>query len=348
MPTSARLGSSALRQWCHAFLHGTDAGLPLVKLFAQQAKSGPSSGRAVAGRVAERMRDGDTLADSLAPDRAAFPALFVELLSVGEETGRLSEAFTALVAHFEQAIIARRTFLTAIVWPAISLAGAILTIALMLLVLGLLAPAGTKAFDPIGLGLTGPTGALVWLMVSCSSVAAIVGIVIYVTRSDDLCSKAEAQSLSIPGLGACARALALARFATAYAMTSHAGMRADRGVTFALRAAANTAYARYAPSAGKQLRGGRTVAETLTDAPPGLFPEQFLDSVETGEVTGRVAEVMEREARNYQEEAARRTKTLASAAGFGVYALVALLTIAMILRMVMAIAGVYDDAMKGL
>ena len=348
MATPSRLGSSALRQWCHAFLHGTEAGLPLVKLFRQQAKSGPAAGRAVARRVADRMQKGDTLAASLAPDRTAFPALFVEMVAVGEETGRIGEAFAALLAHFEQAIVARRAFLTAIIWPAISLVGAILVVALMLLILGLLAPVGGKAFDPLGLGLTGPVGALVWLSVSSGAVAGVILIGVYVTRSEELRTKAEAAALQFPGVAGCARAFALARFATAYGMTSHAGMRADKGVSFALRAASNTAYARYALPAGRQLRAGRKVAETLHDAPVGLFPDSFLDAVETGETTGNIAEVMEREAKHYQEDAARRSKVLATSAGFAVYALVALLVIALIARIVMSIGGVYADAMKGL
>ena len=348
MATPARLGPSTLRQWCHAFVHGTEAGLPLVKLFRQQAKSGPSSGRKTAGRIADRLHKGDSLADSLAPERAAFPALFVELASVGEESGRLGEAFAVLTAHFEQSIAARRVFLVAIVWPAISLAGAILIVALMLLILGLLAPVGGKAFDPLGLGLVGPTGALIWLFLSCGSVATLVFIVRTVVTSDDLRSQAEAHALTFPGLRGCVQALALSRFATAYAMTTHAGMRADKGISFALRAAANRAYSRFAPDAGKQLRAGRKVAETLGAAPPGLFPDNFLDTVETGETTGRIAEVMEREASHYQQEAARRTKILAGLAGVAVYGMVALLVIVLIFRIAMSIGGMYDDAMKGL
>ena len=348
MATPARLGPSTLRQWCNAFVHGTEAGLPLVKLFRQQAKSGPTSGRATAGRIADRLHAGDSLADALAPERAAFPALFVELAGVGEESGRLGEAFAALTAHFEQAIAARRVFLAAIVWPAISLAGAILVVALMLLVLGLIAPAGGKAFDPLGLGLVGPTGALVWLALSCGGVATAVFAVRTVLASDDLRSQAEAHALTVPGLGGCVQALALARFATAYAMTTHAGMRADKGVSSALRAASNRAYGRFAPDAGKQLRAGRKVAETLADAPPGLFPDSFLDTIETGETTGRIAEVMEREAAHYQQEAARRTKILAGLAGVAVYGMVALMVIVLIFRIAMSISAVYDDAMKGL
>jgi type IV pilus assembly protein PilC len=69
--------------WCRALRHGLSAGLSPVRVFRQQAKSGPSKLRAVADRIADRMETGESLQDSLKPEAARFPPIFVEMTNVG-------------------------------------------------------------------------------------------------------------------------------------------------------------------------------------------------------------------------------------------------------------------------
>ena len=129
--------------------HGLDAGLSPVRVFRHQSASGPRDGRALAATLADRLAAGESLEDALAPDRSRFPLLFVELIAVGEQTGRLAETFRALESYFDTVRSARRDFGKAMIWSAIMGVAAVLTVALMLLVLGLIAPAGGQAFDPL-------------------------------------------------------------------------------------------------------------------------------------------------------------------------------------------------------
>ena len=90
------------------------------------------------------------------------------------------------------------------------------------------------------------------------------------------------------------------------------------------------------------------IAEILTDCGPQLFPSEFLDSVQVGETSGQLAEVMHKQSKFYREEATRKLRILTMLCGALVYLMIGLMILAVIIRILMAIVGVYQDAMKGL
>jgi len=345
---SGRLSAKVLVFWCRALKHGVDIGLPLGKTFRMQGKSGPAQGRELANELAARCDDGQSLRTALKPDAARFPVLFVELVGVGEKTGRLTEVFGTLEDYFQTVIDANRKFTQAIVWPAMMYVAAIFVVAGLLLILGLIAPSDGKGFDVLGLGLLGPTGAMVWLAVTGGFTASVVVGFLYVKGNDRLRAKGEALALKIPGLAGCFRAFALQRFSLGLQMTGEAGLKADKALELSFRATANEAYTAHALDSANHARAGNKIAPTLAACGETLFPVEYLDAISVGETTGRLPDVMARLAKQYQEEAARKMKLLASIAGGAVYAMVGLMIILVIVRILMSIGGVYADAMKGL
>ena len=105
---SPRLPLSTIVSWCRALRHGIGIGLSPVKIFKQQAKSGPPTARALATKIAERLAQGSSLENAMKPDRSKFPPLMIELVAVGEKTGRLTETFEELEHYFEQSVSARK------------------------------------------------------------------------------------------------------------------------------------------------------------------------------------------------------------------------------------------------
>jgi len=345
---AAKLPPNALIAWCRALRHGVDIGLPLPKIFNQQAKSGPPVGRELAATLAKRTAEGESLAQAVSSDGGSFPMLFTELVAVGERTGRLTETFETLEHYFETVVDGRRKLRAALVYPVISYFGGIFVIAAMLLVLGLIAPADGKGFDPLGLGLLGVRGALIWLF-CCGSFTIAIVVAFHVIRDNEtIRAKLESKLLRVPGLGQCFRSFALQRFSLGLHMTGEAGLKADESLRLSFRAACNDAYGKHGEPSAKAARKGKEIAPTLRDCGTNLFPTEYVDAVQVGEVSGRLPEIMEKQAKFYQEDAARKTKTLAMFLGGAVYALIGLMLIVLILRILMSIGGVYQDAMKGL
>lgn len=335
---SSRVPLPALVQWCRALRYGLSAGLSPVKILRQQAKSGPAGVRPLAAALSDKLKAGNSFADALKDHRSKFPKLFVELVGVGESAGKLAEVFEELERYFEAQRDARKQFLRALVVPAISYAIAVLVVSVLVAVLSMLG----NHLDPFKLGKFGPAGGLI-VLAGGFGFAAVVAFVYLIARDDDnLKGKIEAFGLKIPGLTGAYRSFALQRFSIALSMTHEAGMRADKAVFSSFQATANNAYVKHAEPTASVVRKGTTITKALAAVGGGLFPEEFLDQVQIGEESGQLSEVMGRAAEQYREEAIRRTKLLANIAGGVVYALVALLVIALIFSIVMSIAGVYN------
>jgi hypothetical protein len=81
---------------------------------------------------------------------------------------------------------------------------------------------------------------------------------------------------------------------------------------------------------GRRLREGATLADTLRES--GGFPPTLIEGVIAGELTGNTAEVLDRLARDYDEEARQKFEASAQVAGFVVWGLVAALIALVIFR----------------
>jgi type IV pilus assembly protein PilC len=334
---------SALIIWCRALKHGLGIGLSPVHVFRQQAKSGPTALRPVAGRVADRLETGDSMDDALKPEAGKFPLMLVEMVAVGEHAGRLPDVFGELEDYFQSVYDTRRQFFRMLAWPAFQYFGAILVITLLLFVLGAIG----SSLDPLGLGLTGAAGAITFFVGMMTFTAVVVGVVLAAANNRGLRAKAEAFALNIPGLAGCFRAFALNRFCLAYHMTAEAGLRADRCLKLSLRATANEAYAREAEPAARAARKGEDIPSVLGGYGERLFPGEFVNVLQIGEDTGQLAEVLRKQADYYRDEAKRKLKTLSMIAGGAVYAFVGLLLIVMIFKIVTAAyLNPLNDAMK--
>jgi type IV pilus assembly protein PilC len=323
---------SGLISWCRAVKHGLHVGLPLPKVMKQQAKSGPESLRTTSLRIAERLEEGDSLADAIAIHRDRFPPLMVELVKVGETGGKLTEVFAELESYFEHVQTARRTFLRALAWPAFMYVALFVILALVAFILGQLLPPGL-AYDPIGFGLTGTWGAIKILFFGTCLGMALYAAYFAANESDEFKGFIEAKVLPIPGVGGCARACALHRFSLAYSITEEAGLRADKSTSASLKATTNQAYTQHADRVGKKIKKGAEVAETLEECGPSLFPSEYIQIVRIGEDTGQLAEVMAKQAKHYGEEAAWKMKWLSMIAGGMVYLAMAIIVIMMVVRM---------------
>ncbi len=327
----------ALIAWCRALKYGLDAGLSPVKVFQQQAKSGPSVFREVAGKLAARMAAGESLSDALRPEAGRFPRMFVEMIAVGEQAGRLPDVFGELETHFEAVHSMRKKFIQSLVYPGIMYFGAILVITIMLFVMSMF---GNKS-NPIGLSATQ------FLFYAVVFTVFLFGTIRIIAGNANARAKVEAIALNIPGLSACVQAFALQRFAMAAHMTIEAGMKADRVLKHSLKATANGAYIAQIDFAAKTVRKGDEIHDALSGCGTRLFPEEFLNVVQVGEESGQLAEVMAKQAVYYREESIRKMKVVSSIVSGVVYMMVAMLIIVMIITIFKSIMGGYSDAMQG-
>jgi type IV pilus assembly protein PilC len=322
---------------CRALHHNLDAGVRIVKVFEQQAERGPRELRDVNGRLRRRLAKGNSLTAALKNERL-FPPLFVSLAAVGEETGHLAEVFGALEQYYLLQQQLQRKFRSQIIGPVIQFVIAVGVIALVILILGWLNAANNTQSSVFG--LSGSSGALVFLGIILGGGLAV--FFLYQALSSALHGKAviDALLLRVPVLGPCLQALALGRFTMALHLTLDSGVSIFRAVRLSLEATGNAAFVSHIDEIDRELREGESLTLALTGT--GIFPDDFRNLIAIAEESGRIPEVMRKQANHYHEEAARRLKALTAAAAWGVYAVYAVFMIVMIFQL----AQIYFSALK--
>src|SRR5204862_8182030 len=169
---------------------------------------------------------------ALKKHKTAFPPLFLSLASVGEQSGNMPEIFAELEKYFRLQQQLRRQFWGQISWPLIQFVIGVFVLAGMIFVLGLF----NSSYDPLGLGLTGTSGAVGFLVIIWGSVGLLIGLYFFLTRTMRHKAKVDAWLLRLPAVGPCLQALALQRFCLALRLTTETGMPIAQAMRLSLRA----------------------------------------------------------------------------------------------------------------
>jgi len=342
--SSSKCPLPALVMWCRTLHHSLAAGLDPVRVFKQQAKSGPHALRDVAGDVAGKLGAGESLEDAFAEHQGRFPPLFLELVAVGEQTGRLEDAFRELERYYDQTLTIQRNFRSQMAYPAIQFVLAVLIIGGLIWILGMLAPSG-KAIttDPTGLGFKGTIGAITFMAITFGIVGGLLFALKLTANNVRWRARLEGALMELPGWGPALLALALQRFCVALRMCIEAGLRAEKTLEYCFRATSNSQFSSRADRAIAVVKQRRTLTEAL-EASGAPFPDEFRESVMVGEETGNLSEVMERLSERYAEDAQRRLKSAAQMTSYLIYGFVALLIILAIFRIASLYLGMLGAA----
>jgi type II secretory pathway component PulF len=346
MLLSSRLPVSNLIELCRSLRHNLSAGLRLLDVFRQQAQRGPLRVRPIAARISQELEKGGDLEGALERERAAFPPLFMDMAIVAEQTGNLPEVFAELERYYVLQQRLTRQFWSQAAWPIIQFFLAVFVVAGLLLILGIIAEIrgpglDGKPWDPVGLGLLGPSGAAIFLAIVFGTLGALAATYFVLTRTLRQRPLVDGWLLRWPVLGPCLRALALTRFCLALRLTHETGMSVTKALRLSLRATGNAAFAESYPVVKRHLEKGEDLVTSLTAT--HLFPEDFRNVLANAEEGGRVTEVLIHQTEQYQEEASRRLTVLTVAASWLVWVFVAGLIIVVIFRIMLSYLSMIDE-----
>jgi len=345
---SARIGLAELSQLCRRLATAIEAGIEIRQVWQREATGRVSSSlRKRLQQISDSVTRGETISDALSETGSYFPALFREMVHVGEETGKLSEVLRQLTMNYEHQLQLRRNFLAAISWPAMQFGMALAVVGFLIWIMGVIGTVtGSEPIDILGFGLVGNSGLLLYLLfLGC--VAGLAAFVYQAVRRGVLWTRPLQKAvLQVPGVGPCLQTLALARMAWTLYVTLETGMDLRRALPLSLRSTRNARYTGDADDVVKSVMAGWEVSEALEAT--GAYPRDFLDTLAVGEQSGQVPESMAILSRQYQDQAQRALGVLTVFAGFAVWAMVAALIILLIFRIFSFYLGTINDALKGL
>jgi type II secretory pathway component PulF len=339
-----QIPSRHLIQLCQRVGTALRAGVDARKVWEMEAGRGTPAYRQYAERIKQKVAAGEAVATAMRQCDGYFPPLMVQMVEVGEATGKLDEVLLRLAEHYEHQAQMQRQFLFGIAWPAFQLGFAVLIIGILIAAFGIIADvAGGEPIDVLGLGLSGVSGMLTFWMF-CGLFLGATGAAIYALLRGWFGPKPLLFAMRVPMIGKALESLALARLTWSFAMGLDSGMPARRTVELALAASQNVYYSSHTREISQAVAAGNEFHEAFKQS--GAFPEEFIFSLEAAELAGATTESLLRLTREYEDRARNAIRMLTAASTVGFMVLVGAILVVMIFRLAMLYIGPIYDALE--
>ena len=293
------------------------AGVPTVQAINGLRRSTENESLAeVLHQVEQSLEAGLPLAASLQAQGDTFEDLFVAMVHVGENTGRLDEAFARLASYLEMERVTRQRVKQALRYPTFVVVA--ITIALFIINL-LVIPQFAQLFAKFQTELPLPTRFLMamsnvfvhywWAMLMLGG-GMFAAFRHYIRTPTGMLWWHE-QLLRLPIFGKLMRHVVLGRFARTFAMTYSAGLPILQSLVVVSRAVAN----RFVEQRVLSMRAGIERGESFTRTAHAsrLFTPLVLQMISVGETTGALDSLLNEVGAFYEQEVEYGVKRLGDA-----------------------------------
>jgi type IV pilus assembly protein PilC len=342
---SRQISWKSLATVCRALSTMLFSGIAIAKVFdLATRKTSDRKAKQALDEISLEIRQGSDVSSAMRRT-GAFPDLMCDMVDVSEKTGALPEVLESLAEHYENNVRLKRSFHSAIAWPMFQLIMAILVIGAMIYVLGIIAGGGT-GFDPLGFGLTGTSGALLWYTITYGTLVGLFVAQKVISNSVAGRKLFDPLLMRIPALGYCMRSFAIARFSWAFSLTQQTGMAITKSLNASFKATSNGAFLAAAPHAVAAVKAGETLHTALVETQ--LFPEDYLETIDVAETSGTVPETLKRLSPQFEEQARRALSMLASALAWTIWVIVAVFIIFLVLRIMLTYRDLINEASRAI
>jgi len=292
------------------------AGVPITR--SMKGIMDATRNRVLVGAVRDIQSDlesGRELSAALARHPGIFAPLYISMVRVGENTGRLDQSFLHISQYLELEKDTRERIKSALRYPSM----VIVAMAIAVTIINLFViPAFAKIFARAHVELPLPTRILIgtsdffvnhWPLLIGGVIAAVVAARWYVTTDRGMYQWGK-YKIRIPLVGSIILRATLGRFSRAFSMSLAAGVPLVQALTVVARAVDNE-------YVGEHILGMRNGIErgeglTRTAAATGMFTPLVLQMLSVGEETGQVDDMLEEVAGFYEREVDYEVKNLSA------------------------------------
>jgi MSHA biogenesis protein MshG len=262
------------------------------------------------------LESGRDLSSSLARHPSIFSPLYISMVKVGEETGRLEESFFRISEYLGREKETRERIKAALRYPMF----VIIAIAIAIAIINIwVIPAFSGLFDKFSLELPWQTRFLMmtsdffvewWPVLLISIISSIIAAKIFV-QTENGRYQWDQYKLKIPLVGDIIYRATLARFARAFSMGLKSGVPLIQAMTVVSRSVDNE----FVSEKVLEMRNGIERGESLTRtaALTKMFTPLVIQMLSVGEETGKVDDMMVEVADYYDREVDYDIKNLSSA-----------------------------------
>lgn len=309
-----RVEKVELIMFCRQMHTITRAGIPLVKgLRGLSASLRNYAFQQALNDVVERLEAGVELSTAMRAHPKIFDNLFVSLVSVGENSGRLDLVFKQLSEYMERDLATIKSIKTALRYPSFVL----IAISIAIVVINVkVIPAFANLFSTFGADLPLPTRILIgisdffvdfWLYLLVF-ISALVAWIYHYIRTPEGSRVWGRKKLRLIIVGDIIERASLARYARSFGLMLNAGLPLSNALELSARAVDN-------PYLGDKIRGIRAGVERgeglfQTHLLSGMFTPLVLQMISVGEESGQIDSLLAEVAAFYESEVEYDVKQL--------------------------------------
>ncbi len=293
----------------------TKAGIPIIRALNGLAESTDNSRLAeVLNAIADSLISGSELATAFRQFPKIFSSIFVSMIHVGENTGRLDLAFQKLTAHLELERETKKRIKSATRYPLFVVSAIVMA---MTVINVFVIPNFASVFAKMGADLPVATQILMasseftinyWWLILLVIGGSVIGWFRFVKTPEGLLWW-DTKKLKLPLLGSLFKRIALSRFARSFAMMLSSGVPILKGLSIVAESVGNKSIGVAIEDMYRGVERGERL--TSTAAATGLFTPLVLQMMSVGEETGSVDSLLDDVADFYEEEIDYELKQLA-------------------------------------
>lgn len=292
------------------------SGIPILRAVKGLADTTASKRMSMAlDDVADQLERGRTLSSALNKHEKVFGRLFVSIVHVGENTGKLDEAFLQLSFYLEREQETRKQIKAATRYPMFVLIAIVIAMVIMNIVV---IPIFAEMFLSFGAELPLMTRILLatsdffitkWPYLVVGIALSIFMLVRYL-RTDVGRYKWDRTKLRLPIVGSIFERTLLGRFARSFSMMLVSGVPLTSALNLVAEAVGNAFMADRIMGMRKNIEKGESLSRVASNSQ--LFTPLVLQMISVGEETGRVDELLAEVAEFYEREVDYDLKSLTS------------------------------------
>jgi len=284
----------------------TRAGIPMIRAIKGLSESSSHAKlKDVLNDVVVRLNSGNTLSASMAAHPHVFASIFVSIVRVGENTGRLDDSFLQIANYLELEMDTRRRIASAVRYPIFVLVA--ISAALVILNIFVI-PTFANMFNKFGVELPWATRALLassaffvnyWHLLIVAVMACVVGFKYYI-QTDKGKLRWGLFYIRIPIVGPVIEKTLLSRFARSFSLMLKGGVPLNNSLTLVSSTVDNAWMEVRILAMRAGIEEGKSL--TITASESGMFTPLILQMISVGDETGQVDDLLLEAAQFYERE----------------------------------------------
>ncbi|WGY48572.1 type II secretion system F family protein [Vibrio sp. ABG19] len=336
--------------FCRQMYSLTKAGVPLLRSIKglTQNCSNKQLQHALE-EVTNELTNGRGLSSAMQMHTGVFSPLFVSMINVGENTGRLDQALLQLANYYEQEVETRKRIKTALRYPTFVIS--FILLALFILNIKVI-PQFASMFKRFGVDLPLPTRILIgmsdffvhyWLGMVAVMMALLFAFRAWLNTAAGR-EKWDKFRLRMPIVGTIVNRAQLSRFSRTFSLMLRAGVPLNQSLALAAEALDNKFLEARLLEMKAAIEAGSSVSATAINS--GVFTPLVIQMIAVGEETGRIDELLLEVSDFYDREVDYDLKTLTARIEPILLVIVAAMVLVLALGIFLPMWGMMD-AIKG-